>query len=85
MVEKTVKVVVEPGLQAGPASEFVQKSNSYMAEIFLEKGNRRVNAKSIMGLLSLAIATGDSVTLLADGPDDQEAITSLANFLTHLS
>lgn len=85
MVEKTLVVAVNPGLQAGIASEFVQKANSYVSEIFLEKANRRVNAKSIMGLLSLAITNGDSITLLSDGDDDQEAIEVLANFLSNPS
>ncbi|MCZ0703321.1 catabolite repression HPr-like protein [Natronobacillus azotifigens] len=82
MVEKTLVVAVEPGLQAGPASEFVQKANSFSSEIFLEKGNRRVNAKSIMGLLSLAVTSGQTITLIGDGDDDQEAIDTLANFLS---
>ncbi|WP_067840227.1 HPr family phosphocarrier protein [Amphibacillus sediminis] len=85
MVEKTLVVAVEPGLQATVVSEFVQKANHFSAEIFLEKGERRVNAKSIMGLLSLAVATGDTITLLSDGDDDQAAIDTLANFLSNHS
>lgn len=82
MVEKTVVVAVEPGLQAGPASVFVQKANSFSSEIFLEKQGRRVNAKSIMGLLSLAIGSGETITLIGDGGDDEEAIKTLANYLS---
>lgn len=81
MVEKTVVVLVDPGLQARPASEFVQKSNSFASEIFLQKGERRVNAKSIMGLLSLAIASGETVSLSSEGPDESEAVESLIAFL----
>ncbi|SDC65748.1 catabolite repression HPr-like protein [Pelagirhabdus alkalitolerans] len=82
MVEKSVVVNVEPGLQSGPASEFVQTANQYAAEVFLEKGNRRINAKSIMGLLSLAVAKGDEVTLLSDGGDAEEAVDALTEFLS---
>lgn len=82
MVSKTLVVAVEPGLQASPAAEFVQKANSFAAEVFLEKGSRRVNAKSIMGLLSLAIASGETITLTGEGGDAQPAIDTLATFLS---
>lgn len=77
MVEKTVVVSVEPGLQADKAAKFVREANRFAAEIFLEKKGRRVNAKSIMGILSLAIASGESITLFSDGSDGQEAIDAL--------
>ncbi len=83
MESKTLVVVVEPGLQARPASEFVQKANSFASEIFLVKGSRRVNAKSIMGLLSLAIASGEKITLTGEGADSEAAIETLATFLTN--
>jgi len=74
-------VNVDPGLQAGPASSFVQTANRFSAEIYLTKGERRVNAKSIMGLLSLAIVKGDSIELTATGSDSDEAIQTLEAFL----
>ena len=74
-------VNVDPGLQAGPASSFVQTANRFSAEIYLTKGERRVNAKSIMGLLSLAIAKGDTIELKATGDDSDEAIQALGDFL----
>lgn len=82
MVEKTVVVGVESGLQASVAAGFVQKANSFASEIFLEKGAKQINAKSIMGLLSLAVAKGDTVTLVGDGADDQAAIDTLIAFLS---
>ncbi|WP_110251306.1 HPr family phosphocarrier protein [Streptohalobacillus salinus] len=81
MIEKRVVVKVEPGLQARSASEFVQTTNSFASEIFLEKRERRVNAKSIMGLLSLAITSGETITLTAEGADEEEAIERLVDFL----
>lgn len=74
-------VNVDPGLQAGPASSFVQTANRFSAEIYLTKGERRVNAKSIMGLLSLAIARGEVIDLTATGSDSDEAIRTLGDFL----
>ena len=74
-------VNVDPGLQAGPASSFVQTANRFSAEIYLTKGERRVNAKSIMGLLSLAIARGEIIDLTATGSDSDEAIRTLGDFL----
>lgn len=74
-------VNVDPGIQASPASIFVQKANSFSSEIYLTKGDRRVNAKSIMGLLSLAIAKGETIELTATGHDQDEALQTLSDFL----
>ncbi|SER80597.1 catabolite repression HPr-like protein [Gracilibacillus ureilyticus] len=81
MVERNVTIGVEPGLQARPAAQFVQKANSYSSEIFIEKDEKRINAKSIMGLMSLALAKGNEIKLIADGPDDEEALAALADFV----
>ncbi|MEK5298702.1 MULTISPECIES: HPr family phosphocarrier protein [Bacillus] len=81
MVEKTVTIQLKTGLQARPAALFVQEANRFGAEIFLEKDGKKVNAKSIMGLMSLAISSGVTVTLIADGADEQEAIEALTDFI----
>ncbi|EDW22228.1 HPr family phosphocarrier protein [Bacillus sp. FSL K6-4563] len=81
MVEKTVTIQLKTGLQARPAALFVQEANRFGAEIFLEKDGKRVNAKSIMGLMSLAISSGITVKLIADGADEQEAIDALTDFI----
>ncbi|WP_156288373.1 HPr family phosphocarrier protein [Oceanobacillus salinisoli] len=81
MVERSVKVELESGLQARPAAQFVQEANRYSSHLFLEKEGKKVNAKSIMGIMSLAIASGEEVTLIADGPDEEEAIHHLSNFV----
>ncbi|MES1034471.1 HPr family phosphocarrier protein [Bacillus pumilus] len=85
MVEKTVTIQLKTGLQARPAALFVQEANRFGAEIFLEKDGKRVNAKSIMGLMSLAISSGVTVTLIADGADEQEAIDALTDFINQES
>ncbi|ABO68357.1 MULTISPECIES: HPr family phosphocarrier protein [Geobacillus] len=81
MVEKQVEVKLKTGLQARPAALFVQEANRFSADVFLEKDGKRVNAKSIMGLMSLAIGHGAVITLIADGPDAQEAVEKLAAYV----
>jgi catabolite repression HPr-like protein len=81
MLEKQVEVKLKAGLQARPAALFVQEANRFNSEIFLEKDGKRINAKSIMGLMSLAVGTGSSLTLIADGQDEQEAIEALAKYI----
>lgn len=77
MIEQTVTVQMKPGLQARQAALFVQEANKYTADIYLKKDERQVNAKSIMGIMSLAIARGTEVSLVADGPDEEQALESL--------
>lgn len=77
MAERTVEVKMKTGLQARQAALFVQEANRYTSDIFLEKEDRQVNAKSIMGIMSLAIARGTTITLLAEGIDEDQALQSL--------
>lgn len=81
MVEKQVEVLLKTGLQARPAALFVQEANRFSADIFLEKEGKKVNAKSIMGLMSLAVHSGAKVTLVAEGNDEQEAIEALTKYI----
>lgn len=83
MAEKIVTVKLKSGLQARQAALFVQEANRFSADIFVEKDNKKVNAKSIMGIMSLAIARGTRVTLWADGSDADQAITALAKIVEH--
>ncbi|UOQ48254.1 HPr family phosphocarrier protein [Gracilibacillus caseinilyticus] len=80
MLEKEIVIGVEPGLQARPAAQFVQKANSFTSEIFIEKENRQINAKSIMGLMSLALSKGSSIKIITDGSDEEEALAELSTF-----
>lgn len=81
MAEQIVEVKLKSGLQARQAALFVQEANRFTADIFLKKDNRQVNAKSIMGIMSLAIARGTSVTLVADGIDEEQALSTLSNLV----
>lgn len=81
MVEQKTIVGLETGLQARPAAMFVQEANRFGAEITLEKDGKKVNAKSIMGIMSLAVSKGTEVTIAADGEDQDQALEQLVAFL----
>ena len=81
MISRTVTIKNSQGLHARPATFFIQKANSYKSSIWVEKGDRRVNAKSLLGVLSMAVTQGMEITLLAEGPDAATAIAGLAELL----
>ncbi|MDQ0244683.1 catabolite repression HPr-like protein [Bacillus fengqiuensis] len=81
MVEKKVEVLLKTGLQARPAALFVQEANRFSSDVFLEKEGKKVNAKSIMGLMSLAVNSGSDVTIIADGSDEEEALEALIRYV----
>ncbi len=72
-----VVIVNASGLHARPATFFIQKANTYKSSIWVEKEDRKVNAKSLLGVLSLGIAKGMTVTLTAEGPDEADALAGL--------
>ena len=69
------------GLHAGPASLFIRKTNSYKCSIWIEKDDCRVNAKSLLGVLSLGIASGTEITIIADGVDENEAVNGIVDLI----
>lgn len=81
MVQKQVEVKLKTGLQARPAALFVQEANKFSSDVFLEKEGKKVNAKSIMGLMSLAVGSGATITLIADGNDEAEALEALVKYV----
>lgn len=81
MVEKQIVVNRKAGLQARPAALFVQEANRFSSDVFIIKDTKKVNAKSIMGLMSLAISHGTELTLQTDGRDEEEALDVLASFI----
>lgn len=83
MIKKPVEVLLESGLQARAAAHFVQEANRFSAELFLEKDGKQINAKSIMGLMTFALAKGEEVMLIADGADEEEAVEALVKFMTN--
>ena len=81
MVSRDVKITNNIGLHARPATFFVQKANCYRSVIKVEKDDRRVNAKSLLGVLSLGIAKGMTITLIADGQGEEDALNGLASLI----
>ena len=81
MFVKEVTVENQVGLHARPATFFIQKANEYKSSIWVEKEERRVNAKSLLGVLSLGIVKGTTITLIADGSDEKEAVAALAELI----
>ena len=77
MVVKQVIVQNQVGLHARPVTFFIQKANEFKSSIWVEKDNRKVNAKSLLGVLSLGVARGTQITLSAEGQDEAEALDAL--------
>ncbi len=77
MISRSVTISNSVGLHARPATFFVQKANCYKSSIWVEKEDCRVNAKSLLGVLSLGISKGTEITVIADGADEAEAIDGL--------
>ena len=81
MFTKDVTITNTIGLHARPATFFIQKANSYKCSVWVEKDERRVNAKSLLGVLSLGIAKGMTITLVADGQDEERAVNGLVELV----
>lgn len=77
MISREVTITNTIGLHARPATFFIQKANAYKCTVWVEKEDRKVNAKSLLGVLSLGIAQGMSIKLIADGADESEALDGL--------
>ena len=81
MFEKELVVRCESGLHNKQATYFVQKANEFECSIWLESSNRKMNAKSLLGIMSMGIITGTTVTLSAMGPDAEAAVNALDTLL----
>ena len=81
MYVKEVTVENQVGLHARPATFFIQKANEYKSSIWFEKEERRVNAKSLLGVLSLGIVGGTTIRIIADGTDEQAAVDGLVKLV----
>lgn len=82
MYTREITVKNEVGLHARPATYFIQKANEFKSSIWVEKDERRVNAKSLLGVLSLGIVNGTAINLIADGPDEKEAVEALIELIS---
>ena len=81
MYNKEIIVRCESGLHNKQVTYFVQKANEFKSSIWLESDDRKMNAKSLLGIMSLGVVTGATVTLSAEGPDEEEAVNALETLL----
>lgn len=82
MITKEMVIRISNGLDARPVALLVQVASQYECSIYVESKNKRVNAKSIMGMMSMGISTGETVTVTADGPDEKAAIENIEKYLS---
>lgn len=82
MIKKSMSIALKGGLDARPIAEFVQVASKYDSRIYVELGTKRINAKSIMGMMSLELDNGDEMTVSADGADEAKAIDEIERFIT---
>ncbi len=81
MIAKEINVKCESGLHNKQATYFVQKANEFDCNIWIESGSRKMNAKSLLGIMSFGIVTGDTITLSADGQNEEAAVAALEQLL----
>lgn len=82
MITKEITINIPSGLDARPVALLVQVASQYECSIYVASNEKRVNAKSIMGMMSMCISTGEKVTVTADGPDEQVAIENIEKYLS---
>lgn len=82
MIKKSVTINLENGLEARPIALLVQKASQHESSVYIESGDKKVNAKSIMGMMSLSLNSGEVLTVVAEGVDENEAVADIENFLS---
>lgn len=81
MIKKPITLKLNDGLDARPIALLVQEANQYASTVYIEVENKKINAKSIMGMMSLRIGNGEELTVIADGEDEADAIRGVENLL----
>ncbi len=81
MYSKEIEVQNQVGLHARPATFFIQKANEFKSSIWVEKDERKVNAKSLLGVLSMGITKGTTINIIADGVDEENAVNTLVELI----
>ena len=82
MIKKPITINLSTGLEARPVAELVQVASQYESKIYVETENKKVNAKSIMGMMTLGLNAGESVVVSAEGTDEQAAIENIEKYLS---
>ena len=81
MIRTAVRINCE-GLEARPIAMLVQKASQFSSTVHIEVGSKKVNAKSIMGMMSLGLAEGEQITIIANGPDEQDAVSAIDKYIS---
>lgn len=81
MITRSIKVEVQNGIDVSPVAKCVQVASQFESRIYIEHDTKKVNAKSIMGMMALGIVPGQTVIVSADGDDEEQAIRGIADFL----
>ncbi len=82
MTKRSVQIQLENGLEASPVALLVQEASKYDSTVYVQSGERKVNAKSIMGMMSLGLDNGEELVVMADGADEEAAVTGIEHFLS---
>jgi len=85
MIEEKFKVTYQNGLQARPATKLVSKANSFQSEMFMEYNDRKVNMKSIMGVLSLGVPANSKIKITVNGSDENEAFKAISRIISYIN
>ncbi|WP_026657994.1 MULTISPECIES: HPr family phosphocarrier protein [unclassified Butyrivibrio] len=81
MITKSIEIKLPGGLEARPVAELVQLASRYDSTVHIEAQSKKVNAKSIMGMMTLSLSSGEEVTVIADGSDEADAVAGMESFL----
>ena len=82
MIEKSIQIKLETGLEARPVAMLVQVASRFESTVYINSENRKVNAKSIMGMMSMGLESGAEVTVIAEGSDEEAAVAEIEKFLS---
>ncbi len=82
MVQKSIQIKLETGLEARPIAMLVQVASQFESSVYINSGDKKVNAKSIMGMMSLGLDSGKTVTVVAEGSDEESAVAEIEKFLS---
>ena len=82
MMQKSIQIKLETGLEARPVAMLVQVASQFESTVYINADNKKVNAKSIMGMMSLGLASGEQITVTAEGNDEKAAIEGIERFLS---
>ena len=81
MIQKNIKIQIPTGLEARPVALLVQVASQYESNVYVECENKKINAKSIMGMMSLGLPAGEEITITVDGSDEEAALANIEKYI----